>query len=133
MGIEHAARARAFVGTRFRPQGRTGDGLDCVGLVLATYEIPAEGVRRDYALRGDHRLEAERTLGAYFRRVPKKDARPGDFMLMAVTDDQLHLAVRTEAGFVHAHAGLRRVVETPGEPDWPVLGVYRKRIRNRSR
>jgi hypothetical protein len=50
-------------------------------------------------------------------------------MLMRVSDDQLHLGVRTADGFVHAHAGLRRVVETPGAPQWPVLGVYRKRRR----
>jgi hypothetical protein len=35
--------------------------------------------------------------------------------------------VRTNAGFVHAHAGIRRVVETPGMPEWPLLAVYRKR------
>jgi hypothetical protein len=50
-------------------------------------------------------------------------------MLMQVSDDQLHLGVRTAAGFVHAHAHLRRVVETPGLPEWPLLGAYRKRRR----
>lgn len=46
-----------------------------------------------------------------------------------VIQAQLHLAVRTKQGFVHAHAGIRRVVETPGEPQWPLLGAYRKRRR----
>jgi hypothetical protein len=50
-------------------------------------------------------------------------------MLMKVAGDQLHIGVRTDAGFVHAHAGLRRVVETPGMPDWPFVGIYRKRRR----
>jgi hypothetical protein len=40
--------------------------------------------------------------------------------------DQLHLGVRTERGFIHAHAALRRVVETPGSPEWPLIAVYRK-------
>ena len=50
-------------------------------------------------------------------------------MLMNVSSEQLHLGVRTRCGFVHAHAGLRRVVETPGMPEWPIAAVYRKRRR----
>jgi hypothetical protein len=50
-------------------------------------------------------------------------------MLMRVAKDQIHLGIRTAAGFVHADASLRRVVETPGMPEWPILGVYRKRGR----
>jgi hypothetical protein len=41
----------------------------------------------------------------------------------------MHLGVRTDQGFVHAHAGIGRVVETPGAPEWPVLAVYRRRSR----
>jgi hypothetical protein len=48
-------------------------------------------------------------------------------MLLSAGERQLHLGVRTAAGFVHAHAAIRRVVETPGVPEWPVLDVYRKR------
>jgi lipoprotein Spr len=46
---------------------------------------------------------------------------------MEVAREQLHLAVRTDIGFVHAHARIGRVVETPGLPEWPLLAVYRKR------
>lgn len=132
MGIEHAERARALVGTRFRSQGRGMGGLDCVGVVLATYEICPAEVRQNYRLRGTHRTQVEQGLSTFFRRILRNAARPGDVMLFAVADDALHLAVRTATGFVHAHAGLRRVVETPGEPAWPLLGIYRKRVRNRS-
>lgn len=129
--IDYAERARALVGTRFRLQGRCENGLDCAGLVLMTYCIPAGEVRRDYRLRGNHRPEMEQALAKYFRRVSKTRARPGDVMLLAVSNDQLHLAVRTKAGFVHAHAGIGRVVETPGEPPWPLLGTFRNRTRIR--
>ena len=128
MSGDYAERARALVGTRFRPQGRGRDGLDCVGLVLATFGLPADFVRRDYRLRGDHEAEARAQLGRAFRRVSGLAA--GDVMLMRVAADQLHLAVRTVAGFVHAHAGIGRVVETPGMPEWRLLGIYR--IRSRS-
>ena len=31
----------------------------------------------------------------------------------------------SRGGFVHADAQLRRVVERPGEPPWPVIGIWR--------
>lgn len=127
MTKDYAASARALVGTRFRAQGRGSEGLDCVGLALATYGIARGSVRRDYALRGAYRAELEAELGRFFRRV--RAARCGDLMLCAPAADQLHLAVKTDAGFVHAHAGLRRVVETPGAPEWPVLAVFLRRAR----
>ena len=132
MAIDYAERARALVGARFRLQGRSEAGLDCVGLVLETFGIPTNDVRRNYRFRGDHRGEIEQALRAFFRPVPTADARPGDVMLLEVASDQFHLAVRTDLGFVHAHAGIGRVVETPGAPQWPVLCTYRKRTRNRS-
>ena len=129
MKIDFAERARALVGTPFRLQGRGAGGLDCVGVAIATYGLPVEKVRRNYRLRGDHADEIVDFLSDGFRRVGAAKLRSGDLMLMRVADDQLHLAVRTDAGFVHAHAGLRRVVETPGLPGWPVLGTFRKRRR----
>jgi len=126
--VDFVERARALVGTRFRPQGRDPEtGLDCVGLLLATYAIPRDAVRRNYRLRGDHRSEIERELKTYFRRVTTLK-RTGDLMLLAVDSDQVHFGIWTAIGFVHADARLGRVVETPGEPHWPVLGIFRKRL-----
>lgn len=62
-------------------------------------------------------------IGRFFRRVD--NAVAGDLLLCAVADNQLHLAVVTERGFVHADARLRRVVETPGAVPWPVLSAHR--------
>ena len=125
MTIDYAARARALVGTRFRPQGRDCNGLDCIGVVLATFAIPVDTVPRDYSLRGRPKTELVAGLSRAFRKV--RQLKPGDVMLMAAADDQLHLGVRTTDGFIHAHAGIRRVVETPGMPEWPLVGIYRKR------
>ena len=127
MTIDYAARAQALVGTRFRAQGRGEGGLDCIGVVLATFDIPSDATRADYRLRGDHLRELRSQLNAHFRRVARSQIRPGDLMLLLAGEDQPHLAVRTENGFVHAHSGIRRVVETPGVPNWPLLGAYRKR------
>lgn len=129
MAIQHAQRARALVGTRFRPHGRSDDALDCVGVILTTFGIDPMLVRRDYRLRGEDPFELDAALLNHFRRLPARQLAPGDVMLMTVADRQLHLAVRTERGFVHAHAGIGRVVETPGMPVWKLLGLYRKRRR----
>ena len=131
MIIDFAERARALVGTRFRPQGRDANGLDCIGVIVATFGIDADQVRRDYKLSDDHRSDVRKALLEHFRKVPRTWLRPGDLILMSVGDRQAHLAVRTDVGFVHAHAGIRRVVETPGMPEWPLLDVYRRRSRSR--
>ena len=131
MPLDYAQRARALVGTRFRAQGRGVGGFDCVGVVLAVFGLAPQSVPRDYRLRGEHEATARSFLERSFRRVGRTVPVAGDVMLMRVAADQLHLGVRTAAGFVHAHAGIGRVVETPGMPDWPLLGIYR--IRSRSR
>lgn len=130
MRMDYGQRARALVGTRFRPQGRAATGLDCVGLVVEVFALETAKVRRDYRLRGDHRDELTHGIERDFRKVGKA-ARVGDLLLMQLASDQLHLGIRTPEGFVHAHAGIGRVVETPGDPAWPVLGVYRKRRKAR--
>lgn len=128
MGEYFSLRARALVGVRFRAQGRSVEtGLDCVGLVLAAFGIPADGVPSNYRLRGDHREAIKRNLERFFRRVRKAERRPGDVLLIALSADQMHLGISTAAGFIHADARIGRVVETPGEPLWPVIGAYRLR------
>lgn len=132
MGAIDAKRALALIGVPFRAQGRDRDGLDCVGLCLVAYRLPTDRVRADYRLRGEFRAEVEAFLARHFRRIGNGRQRPGDLMLIEVRADQLHLAVRTERGFVHADAGLRRVVEVPGDPQWPIIGSFRK-VRQRAR
>jgi cell wall-associated NlpC family hydrolase len=117
------AQARALIGVRFRPQGRSATtGLDCVGLAAA-----AAGVRAppaDYALRGGSMMRlAEELRAAGLSEVA--EARPGDLLAMTSGPGQLHLGIFTGAGLVHCDAGLRRVVERPGPAPWPVAGVWR--------
>ncbi len=116
MGGRAFAAARAMVGVRFRAQGcDPATGLDCVGLVWAAYA--AAGVRlvrpRDYPLRGWARARVEAGLvTAGF--VRSSDAmRAGDVTLIALAAGQFHLGILGADRMVHAHAGLRRVVETP--------------------
>ena len=122
-----AEQARALVGAPFRPQGRDPRvGLDCVGTAAAAAGIAVGRVRRDYGLHGGSLADIEHGLcDLGCRPVPGGVAEPGDVIVCRPGADQLHLAVATEDGFVHADAGLRRVVERPGAVPWPVLGVWR--------
>jgi cell wall-associated NlpC family hydrolase len=117
------ARARALVGVRFRAQGRcAAGGVDCIGLAAAALEL--DGVRQDYALRGGcgARLAEELRLAGL---APVSAAEAGDLLVMQAGPGQLHLGIWTGAGLIHADAGLKRVVERPGSPPWPVAEVWR--------
>jgi cell wall-associated NlpC family hydrolase len=124
-GEEIAARARALVGVRFRPQGRSPDtGVDCIGVVALALQLGS--VRCDYMLHGGAIETLDDALReAGLRKVRK--AQIGDVLVLKAGAEQLHMAIVTDAGFVHAHAGLRRVVETPGRPEWPLVGIWRMR------
>lgn len=128
-GTDFEARALALVGTRFRPQGRGQGALDCLGLMLAVYRIPAVAARSDYRLRGDHKAELAAGMKIFFRKIAAGAVRPGDALLFQIAADQYHFAVKSARGLIHAHAGIGRVVETPGLPEWALAGAFRRRRR----
>lgn len=117
-----------MAGAPFRPQGRDpATGLDCVGLVWAAYADAGRMLRppAGYPLRGWRRERIEASLGAAgFGEVD--DRRDGDVLLIALAAGQFHLGVLGPASFVHAHAGLRRVVETPF--DGAIIAATRWRL-----
>lgn len=121
------AAARGAVGVRFRLHGRDpAFGLDCVGLAALAYRNAGVGgdVPRGYALRGgDPAAFAAMIDACGLTRVA--DAGAGDLLLCAAGPAQFHLAIDSGSGVIHADAMLRRVVERPGPPPWPVLARWR--------
>lgn len=120
------AAARACVGTRFRLQGRTpGLGLDCIGVVIVA--AAGAGVRladqRDYALGGEEQARLDAALAG--QMTPVGEAAAGDVLAFAPAAGLRHLGVWTGEGIVHAHAGLRRVVEGPAPAEWVRVGAWR--------
>ena len=114
-------RARSVVGTRFRRQGRGSDGFDCVGLVGWAHGV---AVPADYPGRsGDAARVAAVLAAAGFGQVERPMA--GDVLLLRSGPGQLHLALSTGAGIIHADAVARVVVERRDVP-WPVIGIYRR-------
>lgn len=123
---EVAVAARRLIGVRFRLHGRDpASGLDCVGTVAAALNACGfEGaVPTGYALRGGEPGRIAARLDTLMTRVELP--REGDVLLFALGAGQLHLAVKTACGIVHADAMLRRVVERPGAIEWPLIGAWR--------
>ena len=68
---------------------------------------------RDYPLRGWSRERIAEALAASGFALVEDAPRVGDVALIALAAGQFHLGLMGQTTFVHAHAGLRRVVETP--------------------
>jgi hypothetical protein len=125
-----AARANSQIGTAFKLHGRTaGEALDCVGLVgfaiapfCAGAKLPAH-----YQMRGEFTDKVTNFLGdAPFAHLPGHASwQSGDIILAQAGPRQQHLLIGKDCGFIHAHAGLRRVVWTPAPLPWPHLLRWR--------
>jgi hypothetical protein len=123
-----ANAALALIGTPFHDHGRhPPHGVDCIGVIeqclnQAGFEIIAPS---DYRRQGDH---AKRIV-AFFadERFGKACDGPqtGDIAVAQITSRQFHFMIRVPQGWVHAHAGLGKVVQTPDPIDWPLLGIWR--------
>lgn len=124
-----AARARALVGTRFRPQGRRREhGLDCLGLVVLAGGLPVELVPADYSLRSRVASDAMALdLDGRAQPLAPAEAQPGDVLLVEAMMGLHHFLVLVAEGYVHADARLGRVVLTPGAVPWPVAAAWRIR------
>lgn len=123
-GHDIARAAEALVGTRFRLHGRDpATGLDCVGLVAAALGSRAPA---GYGLRNSDIADALAFAASIGLTEVSGAFQPGDVLLVHAGPVQHHLlVVGTANNFIHAHAGLRRVVATPAPLASPVERHWR--------
>jgi len=128
-GEQLANAATACIGAPFRLHGRDPRfGLDCVGLVFVC--LLAIGRRPEFASGYGLRNASPEALLAYAQvngLVAAQDTiLPGDILLVRPGPAQQHLLIASSANsFIHAHAGLKRVVSMPGPLPWPVGSCWR--------
>ncbi|MEW4449663.1 NlpC/P60 family protein [Qipengyuania sp. JC766] len=128
-GAAIADAAMRLCGTPFRLHGRSPEtGVDCVGLVALALRAAGHPVPDipPYALR----LAATGFIADFAACCGLREAagavQPGDILIARPATTRRHLLVATARDrFVHAHAGLRRVVACPGPPPWPVIARWR--------
>ena len=134
--IELGDQAQAFslaaemlVGTPFRLHGRDpATGLDCVGVLSASLAA----IGRNAPLPDTYTLRTRFIAGLQGMahdcglRPAGTAIQPGDVLFVRISSCQLHLLVAARnAMFVHAHAGLRRVILTGGPLFWPTIAHWR--------
>lgn len=128
-GAALAAASRDLVGARFCLNGRDpATGLDCLGVLAAA--LAATGRPARFPVRSTLRRLGHFDAGAIAGAAGLIQAAGvvvlGDVVLVRCSPIQLHvlLAVGGER-YVHAHAGLRRVVLGPRDPGWIDAGHWR--------
>lgn len=114
------AAARGWLGTPFHHQASVRQvGCDCIGLIRGValeLGLP-QGSFDDARYRGYSRVPIPGLLlqGLRTSLTPVAggldDALLGDILLFRIDDAPQHLALKTEAGMLHAYARKRRVVE----------------------
>ena len=125
--LAHAAQT--LVGTAFRLHGRDpATGLDCVGVLAASLNAAGNhhALPNGYILRNRTLPDLSKTAEQCGLIDAEGECAVGDVVICRVSPCQFHLAIALgPGGFVHAHAGLRRVVLSPGPLPWPILQHWR--------
>ncbi len=124
-----AAAAEALVGTPFRLHGRDPQtGLDCIGLYTAARAAIGRPVNIPpcYGLRNRDIAGILARAGTDGLTNAQGLILAGDVVLTRFSPIQVHLLVAVVGNrFVHAHAGLRRVVTMPGPLALPLISHWR--------
>ncbi|NUB24705.1 C40 family peptidase [Azospirillum brasilense] len=117
--------ARSYIGVKWRHQGRSRTGLDCVGLVLLAARdigyITEEVDFTEYRRAPDHAVLAS-MLNEHVERIEVSEIGPGDIVLMNFAAFPTHIGVIGDAAaphsIVHAYASARQVAEHRLDPDF---------------
>jgi cell wall-associated NlpC family hydrolase len=127
--------SRGWMHTKFRHQGRSKFGVDCIGLfaevakeIGRTIPIPS-----NYTHHPDQRFLLSE-MCRLFDKITKPEMQVGDLLLMRFMDDQKripcrHVAIVTNLGVLHSSAQFKKVTEHGLDDEWMqrVEHVFRMR------
>lgn len=124
-----AAAAERCLGVPFKLHGRNPRfGLDCIGLVIHSLSesTGTEHQTKPYRIRNtdySHLLSGASCLG--FGKIDSPVIR-GDVLAVIPGAGQMHFAIVSGPRLlIHSHAGVGKVVKTPGPLPWPTLHKFR--------
>ena len=123
--------ARGWLNTRWRHQGRTREGIDCIGLPvvvckalgLSNYDVTTYGREPDSAAFLPHFVAGGGV------RVNPKDQKDGDVAVFHQRGYPCHCGIlatwRGQRSVIHSSMKERRVVEEVIQPNTPFVAVFR--------
>lgn len=128
-GERLADAARRLAGSPFRLHGRDpATGLDCIGVLAASLRdagMPAP-LPTGYSLRSRSIAGLEAIAVQCGFGLATDTAEAGDVVLARPNACQFHLLVALGPDlFVHAHAGIGRVILSAWPQDWRIAGHFR--------
>lgn len=110
--------ARTWIGVPWLHQGRTRNGIDCVGLiVVVAKELGLSDYDSNNYQRRTHGLAFLRHFRDRMKEKPVSEAAPGDVLLFRDSAYPCHSSIvgfdRDRLTIIHAYALRKRVVEEP--------------------
>ena len=122
-GLDVVMEARGYLGVRWLHQGRSRDGLDCAGLVVAVgtvcrgLDCPLPDYPR--ASRDEQMLDLAHQ---HLQPVAKADMQPGDVVVLGF-EKQRHMGILGDYPYgglslIHAYLPNRKVVEQRLDDLW---------------
>lgn len=131
--VAFIAAARSYMGVKFRHQGRTRRGVDCVGhVVLSLRDIGlSPNDRTNYGIL-PYEKQLEAVLRDHFGPPVAGAPQPADVVLMKWAGEVCHTGIITPhpdygIGIVHCYLSSQKVVEHGIDDTWRrrIVEVYR--------
>jgi cell wall-associated NlpC family hydrolase len=128
--------ARKYLGVPWKHQGRTMNGVDCVGFLILAFkalDIPILEIK-GYSRNPDGvALKKIMDDQPNFIEVPKSEIRPGDILLFKIRKHPQHVALVVpsntgDLGIIHSYnGGMKKVIEHNLADYWRtrIISAYR--------
>ena len=130
--------SREWMHTKFRHQGRSKSGVDCIGLFSEVAKEIGRSIPipSNYTHHPDQKFLLDE-MSRLFDKITKAEMQIGDLVLMRFMDDQQripcrHVAIVTNLGVLHSSAQFKKVTEHGLDEEWmrKIEHVFRMRRVN---